>query len=117
MFENEFFIISNIVVVILLIIDKYSHFFRGVNHLRRYINRKRFYTGCFNIETIVVIGIGGSSLGSKAIYNFIKPVKLLKRKLYFFETLESLLIPKYKCMNHKKTPLAPNKLINKKFKN
>ena len=32
-----------------------------------------------DIETIVVIGIGGSSLGSKAIYKFIKPVKPLKR--------------------------------------
>ena len=43
-----------------------------------------------DIETIVVIGIGGSSLGSKAIYNFIKPVKPLKRKLYFCETTDPI---------------------------
>jgi len=42
------------------------------------------------VDTIVVIGIGGSSLGSKAIYNFIKPSKPLKRKLYFCETTDPM---------------------------
>lgn len=42
------------------------------------------------IETIVVIGIGGSSLGAKAIYEFIKPVKNLPRKLYFFESTDPI---------------------------
>ena len=40
--------------------------------------------------TIVVIGIGGSSLGTKAIYEFIHPVKKLKRKLYFFESTDPI---------------------------
>lgn len=50
------------------------------------------YSKCISeeIETIVVIGIGGSSLGSKAIYNFIKPAKPLKRKLYFCETTDPI---------------------------
>ena len=43
-----------------------------------------------DIESIIVIGIGGSSLGAKAIYNFIKPVKSLKRKLYFLETTDPI---------------------------
>lgn len=42
------------------------------------------------IESIAVIGIGGSSLGAKAIYEFIKPVKKLKRKLYFFESTDPI---------------------------
>ena len=42
------------------------------------------------IETIVVLGIGGSSLGSKAIYEFLKPVKNLRRKLLFFESTDPL---------------------------
>jgi len=42
------------------------------------------------INTIVVLGIGGSSLGSKAIYEFLKPVKKLKRKLLFFESTDPL---------------------------
>jgi len=42
------------------------------------------------IENIVVLGIGGSSLGSKAIYEFLKPVKNPIRKLYFFESTDPL---------------------------
>jgi len=42
------------------------------------------------IDTIAVIGIGGSSLGAKAVYEFIKPVKALKRKLYFFESTDPI---------------------------
>ncbi|HHH20191.1 MAG TPA: glucose-6-phosphate isomerase [Campylobacterales bacterium] len=42
------------------------------------------------IKTIVVIGIGGSSLGAKAVYRFLKPVKAPTRKLYFFESTDPL---------------------------
>jgi len=42
------------------------------------------------IENIVVLGIGGSSLGSKAIYEFLKPAKELKRKLFFFESTDPI---------------------------
>ena len=42
------------------------------------------------VESIVVLGIGGSSLGAKAIYEFLKPVKIPKRKLYFFESTDPL---------------------------
>ena len=43
-----------------------------------------------SVKTIAVIGIGGSSLGAKAVYEFIKPVKDLKRKLYFFESTDPI---------------------------
>jgi len=43
-----------------------------------------------DIENIVVLGIGGSSLGAKAIYEFLKPVKKPTRKLYFFESTDPL---------------------------
>ena len=42
------------------------------------------------IENIVVLGIGGSSLGAKAVYEFLKPVKKPLRKLYFFESTDPL---------------------------
>ena len=42
------------------------------------------------IETIAVIGIGGSSLGAKAVYEFLQPVKKLKRRLYFFESTDPI---------------------------
>ncbi len=42
------------------------------------------------IDSIAVIGIGGSSLGAKAVYEFLRPVKRLKRKLYFFESTDPI---------------------------
>ena len=42
------------------------------------------------VDTIAVIGIGGSSLGAKAVYEFMKPVKDLPRKLYFFESTDPI---------------------------
>jgi len=43
-----------------------------------------------SIENIVVLGIGGSSLGARAIYAFLKPVKNPTRKLFFFESTDPL---------------------------
>jgi len=43
-----------------------------------------------SIQNIVVLGIGGSSLGAKAIYEFLKPIKTPKRKLFFFESTDPL---------------------------
>ncbi len=39
---------------------------------------------------IVVIGIGGSTLGTYAIYKFLKHSKTLKKKLYFLETTDPI---------------------------
>ena len=43
-----------------------------------------------SIETVAVIGIGGSSLGAKAVYNFIKPIKNFHKELIFFESTDPL---------------------------
>jgi len=40
------------------------------------------------VDNIVVIGIGGSSLGTKAIYNFLRGSQKLKRKIYFLESTD-----------------------------
>lgn len=45
-----------------------------------------------DIEYIVVLGIGGSSLGAKAIYEFLKPRNGNKRKLIFFESTDPISI-------------------------
>jgi glucose-6-phosphate isomerase len=42
------------------------------------------------VENVAVIGIGGSSLGAKAVYEFIKPLNGLSRKLYFFESTDPI---------------------------
>jgi len=43
-----------------------------------------------DVKDIAVIGIGGSSLGAKAIYEFLKPVENLTRELYFFESTDPI---------------------------
>jgi glucose-6-phosphate isomerase len=43
-----------------------------------------------NITQIAIIGIGGSSLGAKAVYEFIKPTRELQRELYFFESTDPI---------------------------
>jgi glucose-6-phosphate isomerase len=43
-----------------------------------------------DIQTIAVLGIGGSSLGAKAVYEFLKPVQKFKRELLFFESTDPL---------------------------
>jgi len=43
-----------------------------------------------NIENIMVLGIGGSSLGAKAVYEFLKPIQKPKRNLFFFESTDPL---------------------------
>ena len=43
-----------------------------------------------SIENIVVLGIGGSSLGTSAVYEFLKPVKDMQRELFFFESTDPL---------------------------
>ena len=42
------------------------------------------------IKNIAILGIGGSSLGAKAIYEFLKPAKELQRKLFFFESTDPI---------------------------
>jgi len=41
-----------------------------------------------SVKSIAVIGIGGSSLGAKAVYEFLRPKEKLTRKLYFFESTD-----------------------------
>ena len=43
-----------------------------------------------NQKHIVVIGIGGSSLGTKAIYNFLRDTKKFKKTLAFLDTIDPL---------------------------
>ena len=42
------------------------------------------------IQSIAVIGIGGSSLGAKAVYGFLRSVEKPLRKLYFFESTDPI---------------------------
>ena len=45
-------------------------------------------------KTIIIIGMGGSVLGSSAIYNFFK--EKIKKKVFFFDNLDSKKISDFK---------------------
>ena len=40
------------------------------------------------VDTIALIGIGGSALGARAVYDFLRPVTPLRRRLLFFESTD-----------------------------
>ena len=51
-------------------------------------------------KNIIIIGMGGSILGTKSIYSFLK--KRIKKKVFFFDNLDSNLYLKYKTINNLK---------------
>jgi len=58
---------------------------QDISEISEYVNA---FDEC--IEHIVVLGIGGSSLGAKAIDEFLKPMKTPKRELHFFESTDPI---------------------------
>ncbi len=52
----------------------------------------------FKYKNIAIIGMGGSILGAKAIYSFLK--KKTKKKLFFFDNLDLNLFSEYKKLNN-----------------
>ena len=53
-------------------------------------NEIKKYASAINKKNIIVLGIGGSSLGAKAIYEFLLPSNDYKKKLLFLETVDPL---------------------------
>ncbi|ABL02599.1 glucose-6-phosphate isomerase [Candidatus Ruthia magnifica str. Cm (Calyptogena magnifica)] len=60
-----------------------------VHHYLKQLNKRQDLN---SIIDIVVIGIGGSSLGAKAVYHFIKPIRQLKRNLHFMDSTDPVTI-------------------------
>ena len=54
------------------------------------ISKYKEYASTVKQKNIVVIGIGGSTLGTYAIYKFLKHSKELTKKLYFLETTDPI---------------------------
>ena len=56
------------------------------------INSIKEYGRGIKQDSIYVIGIGGSSLGTKAIYKFLRTSRNFKKKLFFLDTIDPLRI-------------------------
>jgi len=54
------------------------------------ISHIKVYTKNIKQKYIIVLGIGGSSLGARAIYEFLLPSKNLDKELIFLETIDPL---------------------------
>jgi len=54
------------------------------------ISQIRVYTKNIKQKYIIVLGIGGSSLGARAIYEFLLPSKNFDKELIFLETIDPL---------------------------
>ncbi len=97
-------------IFLLVICMKYSKNFYQIksnNDIFDMINSERETVGYYNLpnqdtneiikyastiknKNIIVLGIGGSSLGAKAIYEFLLPSNKYKKKLLFLETVDPL---------------------------
>ncbi|MBT4731818.1 glucose-6-phosphate isomerase [Candidatus Woesearchaeota archaeon] len=65
---------------------------QNTSYIDDYLKQLDRRQGLDNIKDIVVIGIGGSSLGAKSVYYFIKSVRKLKRKLHFIDSTDPITI-------------------------
>jgi glucose-6-phosphate isomerase len=63
---------------------------QDTQYIANYLEELDEHQGLELLTDIVVIGIGGSSLGAKAIYHFLKPVRKLKRKLHFIDSTDPI---------------------------
>jgi len=50
------------------------------------------YSSAIKQENIFIVGIGGSTLGTKAIYKFLKTTKKFKKRLLFLDTIDPIRI-------------------------
>ncbi|HIL03832.1 MAG TPA: glucose-6-phosphate isomerase [Candidatus Thioglobus autotrophicus] len=63
---------------------------QDTHYIDDYLEKLDQQQGLELLTDIVVIGIGGSSLGAKAIYHFLKPVRELQRKLHFIDSTDPI---------------------------
>ena len=63
---------------------------QDTQYIDNYLEKLDEYQVLELLTDIVVVGIGGSSLGAKAIYHFLKPVRELKRNLHFIDSTDPI---------------------------
>jgi glucose-6-phosphate isomerase len=65
---------------------------QNLDYLKKYLEKLDIKQCLESITDIVVVGIGGSSLGAKAIYNFLDPLNTLARNLHFIDSTDPVAI-------------------------
>ncbi len=77
----------------------YPHYLlpeQDISYLEKYV--AQVIANQSQINHIVVVGVGGSSLGAQAVYEFLKPVQIFSKRLHFLQStnpvdIESILAP------------------------
>ena len=65
---------------------------QNLDYLSNYLEKLDDKHKLESITDVVVVGIGGSSLGAKAIYNFLEPLNDLTRHLHFLDSTDPIAI-------------------------
>jgi len=65
---------------------------QNLDYLHEYLEKLDTKHELESITDVVVVGIGGSSLGAKAVYNFLKPLNNLARRLHFLDSTDPIAI-------------------------
>ena len=65
---------------------------QNLDYLDIYLKKLDVRQTLETITDVVVVGIGGSSLGTKAIYNFLEPLNNLMRRLHFLDSTDPIAI-------------------------
>jgi len=65
---------------------------QNLDYLDIYLKKLDVRQTLETITDVVVVGIGGSSLGAKAIYNFLEPLNNLMRRLHFLDSTDPIAI-------------------------
>ena len=63
---------------------------QNLEYLHEYLEKLDTTHELDSITDVVVVGIGGSSLGAKAVYNFLKPLNNLARRLHFLDSADPI---------------------------
>ena len=71
---------------------------QDTSYIDNYLSQLDELQGLDSITDVVVVGIGGSSLGAKAIYHFLKSLNNLSRKLHFMDSTDPVAIHNA-CLN------------------
>jgi glucose-6-phosphate isomerase len=86
---------QKILKIFLKLIEEKSQIISSLGEYYKNSYSKNFVSKFKKFSKIILIGMGGSSLGAKAIYSFMRPK--VKKKFTFLDNLDSM-----KCIQKKK---------------